>query len=104
MHLDQYQDLATPFAHYPGQREPTGLLYAGVALAGEVGEACDQIKKTWRNDGGEVTPKRRAKLQDELGDALWYLAAVATEAGLSLDEIARTNIAKLTARHPELAS
>jgi NTP pyrophosphatase (non-canonical NTP hydrolase) len=104
MHLSQYQDLAQPFTHYPGVGKPEGLLYTGVALAGEVGEACDQIKKCWRNDDGQLSDERRAKLKDELGDALWYLAAVANEAGLALSEIATDNLAKLAKRHPELVS
>lgn len=104
MHLDEYQTMATPFSHYPGQLTPVGLMYAGVALAGEVGEACDQIKKCWRNENGALTEERRTKLRDELGDALWYLSAVANEAGLDLNDIAIANIQKLIKRHPQLAS
>ena len=39
----------------------------------------------------EIVPALKA----ELGDVLWYIAQVATELGLSLDEIAEYNIAKL---------
>ncbi len=41
---------------------------------------------------------RRSALKAELGDVLWYMAQVATELDLTLDEIAEYNIAKLMDR------
>jgi NTP pyrophosphatase (non-canonical NTP hydrolase) len=41
----------------------------------------------------------REQMAEELGDALWYLALAARERGMSLDDIAAANIAKLCARH-----
>lgn len=104
MEMDAYQTLAMRTVHYPGAGdEHTSLLYCGCALAGEVGEACDEIKKMWRDDGGRLTEDRRAALCSELGDALWYLTMLAEEAGLSLREIASKNIDKLSKRHPTMA-
>jgi NTP pyrophosphatase (non-canonical NTP hydrolase) len=37
----------------------------------------------------------------ELGDCLWYVAALADSRGLNLDDVARDNIAKLRERHGE---
>ena len=34
----------------------------------------------------------------ELGDVLWYVAQVATEAGLDLEEVAQANLDKLLSR------
>jgi NTP pyrophosphatase (non-canonical NTP hydrolase) len=34
-------------------------------------------------------------LKKELGDILWYIAALSSELGLSMDEIAQENIDKL---------
>ena len=42
--------------------------------------------------------ERRAALAGELGDVLWYLAQVATEARLDLAEVAGDNLAKLRSR------
>lgn len=43
----------------------------------------------------------RSKLLKELGDVLWYIAAVANDNDITLEEIARENISKLRARYPE---
>ncbi len=56
------------------------------------------MKKTIRDDGGVLSDERRAALAAELGDVLWYVAQLATEAGLDLDEIAEDNLAKLLSR------
>ena len=43
----------------------------------------------------------RGRMVQELGDALWCLATCASEIGVSLDEVAGSNLAKLRARYPE---
>ena len=47
-----------------------------------------------RDDGLVLMPNRRDELKKELGDVLWYVAAVAREAGLTLEEIAWHNYTK----------
>jgi NTP pyrophosphatase (non-canonical NTP hydrolase) len=93
--FDLYQRYTERHALYP---KTSGLLYTTLGLAGEAGEVANQVKKAVRDDGGTVTAARLGALRDELGDVLWYLAAVAREAGLSLSEIASANLTKLDAR------
>ena len=57
-----------------------------------------KIKKIFRDKSGVISEADREALKGELGDVLWYLAQVSTELGLSLDEVAEHNIAKLTDR------
>ena len=83
---------------YPGSGEGMGLSYAVMGLAGEAGELANQAKKVLRDDGGELTPERREKMAAELGDVLWYVAAVAHELGVDLEDAARHNLQKLRAR------
>lgn len=79
--------------------KPHGLLYVAVALAGEVGEACNEVKKLQRDDKGALTNERRDKIVDELGDVLWYLTQFARELGVSLAQVAERNVRKLEARY-----
>ena len=74
------------------------LAYAALGLAGEAGEINNKIKKVFRDNWGEVTEKARQDIKGELGDVLWYVAAVSRELGLDMDEIARENIDKLFSR------
>ena len=68
-----------------------------LGLAGEAGEVVDDIKK--RIFHGREVPMEHTK--EELGDVLWYIANIATECHLSLEEILEENVEKLLARYPE---
>ena len=61
-------------------------------------EVSGKIKKIFRDKEGIISESDREALEGELGDVLWYLAQISTELGLSLDEIAEHNIAKLLDR------
>jgi NTP pyrophosphatase (non-canonical NTP hydrolase) len=96
MELSDYQDRSRATAVYPQAGD--NLLYPTLGLCGEAGEVAEKIKKMVRDDAGVLSAERRAALSKELGDVLWYLAQLATEAGLDLDEVARTNLDKLLSR------
>ena len=96
MRLSDYQELSRATAVYPGAGD--NLLYPTLGLCGEAGEVAEKIKKMLRDDGGLLSDERRDALAKELGDVLWYVAQVATEAGLDLDELAEANLAKLRSR------
>jgi NTP pyrophosphatase (non-canonical NTP hydrolase) len=94
--LSDYQRRSRATAIYPGLGE--SLAYPALGLCGEAGEVAELVKKALRDDGGTLGQERRALLEKELGDVLWYLAQVATEAGLDLDAIAAANLEKLASR------
>lgn len=94
MDFNEYQELASTTAIYPGKGTIIGLCYAGLGL-GEAGEVQGKIKKVLRDDDGILTNEKADAIAGELGDGLWYLSAVAEEIGWTLDEIAESNIAKL---------
>ena len=96
MQLSDYQQRSRATAVYPGAGD--NLVYPALGLAGEAGEAAENIKRVLRDDGGRLTDERRAALEKELGDVLWYVAQLATEAGLDLDRIAQGNLDKLLSR------
>ena len=92
MHFGDYQDMAQETAIYPGRYAETGLYYAVLGLVGEAGELANKTKKVIR-DGND--PNVTAA---ELGDVLWYVAMVAEESDLSLEDVARANLDKLSDR------
>jgi NTP pyrophosphatase (non-canonical NTP hydrolase) len=96
MELSDYQALSRRTATYPGAGD--NLVYPTLGLAGEAGEVAEKVKKLLRDDGGVLTDERRSALAAELGDVLWYVAQVATEADLELEEIAAANLDKLLSR------
>ena len=65
---------------------------------GEGGEVANEVKKIYRDDAGFVTEDRRAKIADELGDVLWYVAELAHQIGWTLEEIGQQNLDKLANR------
>lgn len=97
LNLDEYQRLAGRTAGAGGAGEQR-LVIAALGLAGEAGEFANLVKKRTAHGHPDITP---AVLGDELGDILWYLAEAATACGLSLEAIARENVAKLRQRYPQ---
>jgi NTP pyrophosphatase (non-canonical NTP hydrolase) len=95
MELSEYQRLSRSTARYPRNE---ALTYPALGLAGEAGEFADHAKKVIRDDGGQVTAVRREAMAKELGDVLWYVAQLASELDLDLDEIAQGNLDKLRSR------
>lgn len=98
--FDEYQKRAAETAVYPGRDHgPLHLArYPCLGLAGEAGEVAEHAKKCLRDDGGMVSNERRDALKKELGDVLWYVAAICEELGLEMEEVAQANIDKLSDR------
>lgn len=96
MTFEEYAKKAHVSARYPDQGK--NIFYPTLGLTGEAGEVADKVKKVMRDDAGVLTPERREAIIKELGDVLWYCAALADELGTTLEDVARGNIAKLAAR------
>jgi NTP pyrophosphatase (non-canonical NTP hydrolase) len=96
----EYQARAHTTAVYPNKGKGNWT-YAMLGLAGETGETSEKLKKAIRDDGGIITDDRRAAIKKELGDVLWYIAALSTELNLDLQEVAEENLAKLAKRKEE---
>lgn len=67
-----------------------------MGAVGESAEIMEHLKKVVFHDH----PIDTELIEEEVGDALWYLAILCEECGISLGEAARKNIAKLTKRYP----
>lgn len=96
MNLNDYQQLAMKTAIFPKR---DGYAYTALGLAGEAGEIANKVKKFIR-DGYDVEelPDKVNDLRDELGDVLWYVAAMAQVLDTTLEQVAKNNLHKLAER------
>jgi NTP pyrophosphatase (non-canonical NTP hydrolase) len=88
--LDAYQHAAMQF------RKPSAThMYALLGLSGEVGELQSLSAKAIRDGHKE---NHDDMFKKELGDILWFIAALADDYDLTLSDIAQANIDKLSGR------
>ncbi len=106
MNANEYQKAAYKFASFGGNET-----YAYAGLAEEAGEVLGKFAKFIRKHDG-IEPSNaanwetlkadlenyRKELKKELGDALWMVAAIATQEKLDLADVMQDNINKLTDR------
>lgn len=97
MSFDEYQKQALTTVLSTGD-EFKDLLHWVLGLNGEAGEVAEKLKKIIRDKQGVVSADDKAELAKELGDVLWYIAVFANDLGVSLDDIAAQNLAKLRSR------
>jgi NTP pyrophosphatase (non-canonical NTP hydrolase) len=101
--MDNYQTESLKTVVYPAGQ---GQVYTALGLANEAGEVAGVVKKIIRDDANlnmsltrhEVARMNQEKIKAELGDVLWYLAAVAKEYNLKLSDVAQYNMDKLKDR------
>lgn len=93
MNFKEYQTRANATAIYDSK---FSILYPTLGLAGEAGEVADKVKKIIRDNKSLVN--ERVEIAKELGDVLWYLAAVSRDIGVTLEDVAQMNIEKLESR------
>lgn len=89
--LDWYQDEARRTA-----ASTPSIAVLALGVTGEAGEVADLVKKHL----GHGKDLDRMKVAKELGDVLWYVAALADLIGFSLEAVAVMNVEKLKDRHP----
>jgi NTP pyrophosphatase (non-canonical NTP hydrolase) len=96
MKFSEYQEKSRVTALYPDK--DSNFIYPTLGLVGESGEIAEKIKKVLRDDDGKLSEEKKKEVGKELGDVLWYIAQLATELNMNLDEIAEGNIEKLYSR------
>ncbi|MBQ9017481.1 nucleoside triphosphate pyrophosphohydrolase family protein [Candidatus Saccharibacteria bacterium] len=100
MKLDDFQKRAMEFDLYKMTKDlnDTAFLEKVLGLVGEAGETADKIKKIIRDKGGRADDNDISAIKKELGDVLWYVANVARYLDITLDDVAKCNIEKLSSR------
>ena len=74
------------------------IVYPTLGLVNEAGELAGKVKKIFRDKEGSISDDDRLAIKYELGDVLWYMAQIATELDISLQDVAEANLEKLFSR------
>tara|TARA_R100000234_G_scaffold88860_1_gene57198 strand:- start:1040 stop:1372 length:333 start_codon:yes stop_codon:yes gene_type:complete len=82
-----YQDMASETAVYKTEH---AVIYPALGLAAEAGEVANKVKKILR-DGNF----NREAIADEVGDCLWYIAALCRDLNVDMKDLAKNNLRKL---------
>jgi len=95
--MNDYQQKTEATAIYPSEY---GILYCSMKLSGEAGEVTEKVAKlirdgNWQPHDNVLTEAEQEMVCKELGDVLWYVARLAKESGLSLEQVAQVNLNKL---------
>ena len=88
--LNEYQEMAASTAIYKVEHQ---VIYPALGLAAEAGEVANKVKKILRDGSFD-----REGISDEIGDCLWYIAALSRDLNISMAEIAMSNLEKLMKR------
>jgi NTP pyrophosphatase (non-canonical NTP hydrolase) len=90
MDMGQYQAQAAETAIYKTEH---AIIYPALGLAAEAGEVANKVKKILRDGKFD-----RAAIADEVGDCLWYIAALCRDLNVEMADLAKDNLEKLRSR------
>lgn len=101
MHFSEYQRKASetdqaPLVGPPPTVDPDSIIIPLLGMAGEAGGLLTEYKKFLRD--GDAYPVFTKRVEEELGDMLWYMSNLATKSGLAMEDIAEHNLAKIADR------
>ncbi len=92
MTLSEYQQEATKTLQSYSSKDQENFFLGYLGLAGEAGSVLTLLKKQIRDGNGFGSFQIR--LEEELGDVLWYIASIASHYKLNLEDIAKKNLSK----------
>jgi NTP pyrophosphatase (non-canonical NTP hydrolase) len=92
--LNEYQLRAAYTDQFSKGDDPISQLRYG--LFGEVGGLLSAVKKYHRENS--LSRSRQESAEEELGDALWYLATIVRRSGLTFDQVGEEAIVQLQKR------
>ena len=88
--MNDYQRAAASTAIY---KQEHAVIYPALGLAAEAGEVANKVKKILRDGKFD-----RQAIADEVGDCLWYIAALCRDLNVSMSDLAAANLKKLQDR------
>jgi len=96
MNFNEYQKKSKKTAIYPNTGH--NYIFPALGLSNESGEVAGKIKKIIRDKNSIMSEEDKLEISKELGDVLWYIAQMASEINIPLNDIAKDNLEKLKDR------
>ena len=93
MEFNAYQEKAKETIQKTNSEDKLSEIVPFLGIIGEIGSVVTQLKIKFRDGDAYVAFKE--KLNEELGDVLWYLSTIATQNDLTLEEVAEQNLLKI---------
>lgn len=95
---DKYPNAAYNFIAEDDYSDGVICMLYTLGIVGEAGEVADKIKKIYRDKQGKFDKKDVLSIVKEIGDVMWYCAALSRHLGWELEDVAKMNIKKLAIR------
>lgn len=99
MTFNEYQAETKKTSIYPNVGR--NFTYPAFGIASEAGEIADTLKRVVRDKKSVYGEADRELIKADIGDLLWYAAALASEFELRFDDVATYNLEKLAKRMRE---
>ena len=96
MEFNSYQEEAKKTIQKIVTDEKLSEIVPFLGIIGEIGSVVTQLKKKIK-DGDSYTAFKQ-RLNEELGDVLWYLSTIASLNDLTLEDVASNNLEKINDR------
>lgn len=93
MNFENYQVEARKYASYSNVGD--NLMFPTLSLNSKSGEIASIVRELHEVNEGNLSPETIINLINALGDELWCIANIASELGVPLKLIAKTNLDKL---------
>src|SRR5680860_750711 len=97
MEFRQYQESAKQTIQSYGKNKEMDEIIPFLGIIGETGSVISELKKLLRDGRGGYNNFEN-QLKEELGDVLWYISTIASQNGLTLEDIASHNLEKINDR------
>jgi len=93
--LKDYQEFCKKIAKKFDDPEKEIMTW-GLGVSGEAGDIAGCIKKTFSHKDDQ-----KPGIKENLGDTLWYIAAICSFFGWDLEDVINENMGKLGKRYPK---
>lgn len=98
MQNSEYAKFVNKIDMTAGKRFEEGIVHHAMSLCSEAGEVAGKVTKQYYRNAQNGYAEFRNKIIDESSDVLFHLVAICNTCGITIEELATYNYAKLSDR------